>query len=78
MVKDRWVQSVGESNDLNGLIDTRKDIYHPNLCQCTNHLVTKDKQWFNTFYKHQTAFEFYDNNIQKDVRRRQRYNSSNS
>ncbi len=43
MVKDRWVQTLGESENINGLIDTRKEITHPNLCECSHHDITKDK-----------------------------------
>ncbi len=70
MRKDKWVQTLNESDNINGLVDTRKEILHPNLCECREHSLIKQKQWFNNFYKHQSGFEYYDNNVEKSVKKR--------
>lgn len=70
MLKDRWTNSPNDSQEINAMIENRKEIYHPNLCRCKSYIQQEDKQFFNTFYKHHMAFEYYDNNLDKEIQRR--------
>lgn len=75
LIKNKWTNSPNESQEINALIDNRKDIYHPNLAQCHNYSQEKDRQFFNTFHKHNMAFEYHDNNLEKEIRSRNNFNN---
>ncbi len=77
VVKDKWTKSLNESQEINALIENRKDIYHPNLAQCHNYIQEQDQQFFNTFYKHNMAFEYHDNNLEKEIKSRTDFDSGN-
>lgn len=74
MVKDKWTNSIAESQEIAGFIENRKDISHPNLAENKHYLKTEDKQWCSTFHKHTTAFEFQENNLEKQIRDRNNFN----
>jgi len=74
MVKDKWTNSLTESQEIAGFIENRKDINHPNLAENKHYLNSEDKQWCSTFHKHTTAFEFQENNLDKQIRDRNNFN----
>ena len=74
MVKHKWTNSLSESQEITGFIENRKDIHHPNLCSNRNYIQTQDNQWFNTFHKHTMAFEYEENNVEKEINERSNYN----
>lgn len=77
MVKDKWTNSLTESQEIAGFIENRKDIVDPNLAENKYYLKSEDKQWFTTFHKHTNAFEFHDNNLEKQIRDRNNFNQGN-
>ena len=74
MVKDKWTNSLSESQEITGFIENRKDISHQNLAENKHYIKSEDKQWCSTFHKHTTAFEFQDNNLEKQIRDRNNFN----
>jgi hypothetical protein len=70
LVKDKWTNSLAESQDINTFVQNRQSIDHPNLAPCRNYIMEEDKQWCSTFYKHNLAFDYYDNNLEKEIRKR--------
>ena len=70
LVKDKWTNSLAESQEIAGFIDNRKDIMHPNLAENKYYMQSEDNQWFSTFHKHTMAFEFYENNLERQIRER--------
>jgi len=70
LVKDKWTNSLAESQDINAFVQNRQGIEHPNLARCQNYIQEEDKQWFSTFYKHNLAFGFHENNLEKEILKR--------
>ena len=70
LVKDKWTNTLAESQDINSFVLNRQSISHPNLAQCRSYIQEEDKQWCSTFYKHNLAFEYFDNNLAKEILKR--------
>ena len=70
LLKDKWTNSLSESQDINTFVLNRQSITHPNLALCRNYIQEEDKQWCSTFYKHNLAFEYFDNNLAKEISKR--------
>ena len=74
MVKDKWTNSLSESQEITGFIENRKNISHPNLCANRHYIQQQDNQWFNTFHKHTLAFDYEENNVEKEIDERNNFN----
>lgn len=77
MAKDKWTNSLTESQEIAGFIENRKDINHPNLAENKRYIKSEDKQWCSSFYKHTNAFEYHDGNLEKQIRERNNFNQGN-
>ncbi len=73
LAKEQWTNSHDESQDMQGFIENRRSIYHPNLAKNVGYYPEEDKQWCSTFHKHYTAHEYQDNNLAKDIHQRTAY-----
>ena len=71
MVKQQWTNSLTEEQNFNDVLQARQFIQHPNLAVCSNYIEKEDKQLTSTFRKHILAFEYQDNNLEKEILKRQ-------
>lgn len=74
MLKDRYTNEPGDSQEINALIENRRQIHHPNVCSSQDYIQQENSQNFSNFYKHHLAFEYYDNNQDIQTRRRAQVN----
>lgn len=70
MVKDQWTNSLTEEQNFNNILQARQNISHPNLSQCRSYNEQDDKQLTSTFHKHILAFDYHDNNLEKEILKR--------
>lgn len=76
MYKNIWTDSSLESYPVTQFISARQNIANDALCRVRNYDMGRDNQFFTSFNKHGLAFEYYDDNIDSDLRMRGNQNYS--
>jgi len=67
LMKEKWTNSMPESAELVGFVESRRHNKHKNLAELKAYETLTDDQWCSTFYKHRMAFEFYERNLEMEL-----------